>query len=68
MTDKGKLRTLGKALGEGMKLMLPDDVAFALVLGVKGTGEHICVSNIPATETRQWLAEAAKGEAQEGRL
>jgi hypothetical protein len=68
MTDKAKLRTLGKALGEGMKLMLPDDVAFALVLGVKGTGEHICVSNIPATETRQWLANAANAEAQEGKL
>jgi hypothetical protein len=68
MSDKAKLRLMGKSFGESMKLLVPDDVAFALVLGVKGTGEHICVSNIPGDITRQWLANAANAQAQEGKL
>lgn len=68
MTDKALLRIMAPNLGREVEALVPSDVAFVLLLGVKGSGEQICVSNIPAPETRAWLAEASTTEAQIGTI
>lgn len=68
MTDKALLRIMAPNLGREVEAMLPSDCACVLLLGVKGSGEQLCVSNIPAPETRAWLGEASRGEAQVGTI
>lgn len=59
MTNKAALRGIGPAVAREIEALLPSDVAFVLLLGVKGSGEQICVSNIPADVTRAWLANSS---------
>lgn len=58
-TTPDELGEMLLALGGALKQTMPDDVAFVLLLGIKGKGTHKAVSNLPSDTTRRWLADAA---------